>query len=127
MNNLYGTNIDLYIMNSNNKNMIDISKLFNEVFDNYISYPMKDTGEAYEASVALPGVKKSELSIKYQKGLIELNVKNSKFYDDFVYRLSVSNNVKAKDIQAVLENGVLSIKVEKPPKDLPQDIEVKSS
>jgi len=76
-----------------------------------------------------PGASKSDISIKIKKELngsdkLVVTFEGNKFIGKDTTELPLYSKTKAKDIDAKLEKGVLTIKVKKP-KDQEEEIEIK--
>lgn len=122
--------------------------LFNEnLFDNFFDTPfrtyrpvystrtdlmktdVKDIGNAYELSIAMPGVDKKDIQAELKDGVLTVSattqnenndkdendhyIRRERFYGTCSRSFSVDENVKQEDIKAKYENGVLTVLVPK--------------
>jgi HSP20 family protein len=103
--------------------------------------PQTDIVENKESlfiTMDLPGVKKEDLNIKLEKNMLEIEgridyapyEKLNPVYTEynignFARRFTVSNAVDTRNIEAVLRDGVLSLKLRKAPEAKPRVISVK--
>ena len=86
-----------------------------------------ETKSGYEIEVALPGVKKEDISIDFQEGRLtitgerkfERKEENKRYqmletqYGSFSRTFQLPDNVKAEDIKAEMEDGILMVTVPK--------------
>jgi HSP20 family protein len=104
-----------------------------KVLNNYLSsYKMPDAdiidnGDSYEIKVDVPGVDKKDVKLKVLKNSIELKAEKSqekeerkkgyyakeRAYSGYYRNIALPDEVKPKSAKAKMENGTLSITVEK--------------
>lgn len=96
----------------------------------------------YEISVELPGVKKEDISITLQEGLLTIQaearqeskeekegkiIRQERHYGKFSRSFNVGDNVSEDDIKASFDNGVLTIEAPKAPEVAPQQKRIEVS
>ena len=89
---------------------------------------------AYEISLELPGLKKEDIQITLNKGVLAIEaqskeektdmehgkiIRQERHYGKYVRSFELNQNIQQKDITAAFENGVLVIDVPKAPKEEP--------
>lgn len=120
---------------------------FSNFFDNSLlddlttkDVNMWEDDKSVHIEVAVPGIKENELDINLDNGMLSIRaVKEStekegdskkKIYissmkTSYSYSTSLPSNLDLSKVQAELENGVLSISIEKESKAKPRKIEIK--
>ena len=91
--------------------------IFNEFFRDpfqhgYLNEKIETTDESVELSVDIPGVKKEDVKLSVEDGVLYLKAQRG---PDFAYKSSWKLNriLDTDNISADLENGVLSLKIAK--------------
>lgn len=102
---------------------------------------VKDSGNAYEISVELPGVDKKDIHVSLQNGVLKLEaetrqekkeekegrvIRQERRYGKFVRSFDVGAQVQEKDITARFDNGILTLTAPKakPEKESVKRIEI---
>ena len=69
----------------------------------------------YTVSISVPGLTKDDLKISIKEGILKISYektegdKNNHFIDSFVKSYNIPDDVKEKDIEGKVENGVLTL------------------
>lgn len=94
---------------------------------------LKDKGDAYEVTAELPGVKKEDIHVTIENGVLSIEaetkqedkeekdgkiIRQERRYGKYVRSFSVGRDVKESDVDAAFDNGVLKLKV---PKGKPEE------
>ena len=127
------------------------NSLVKDFFDNEVNevYPSKaffkpstditETDDAFELEISVPGIKKDEIKIELNNGVLEISGerKNQReeakdkyhlseiTYGKFTRRFTLPDNVDADKIDAHVEDGVLSLSIPKSEERKPRLIDVK--
>ena len=95
---------------------------------------IKENDDHYEVTAELPGVKKEDIHITLDNGVLAIEaesrqeekeekegkvIRQERRYGKFVRSFTVGNAVKEADINANFENGILTLKAPKAPEDTP--------
>jgi len=108
-----------------------------EVGDWMPSVDIEETKEAFAIKAELPGVKKDDVSINIDKGV--LTIKGEKktetedkkrhrvecSYGSFVRSFTLPQSIKVDEVQAEYNNGILNLTIPKSEEAKPKEIEVK--
>ncbi len=106
---------------------------FNDCFGNddsadVMKTDIADEGGAYRLEVEVPGVDKKDVKISLDKGYLSItarvnssdnqghgkNIHRERFYGSFRRSFYVGNSIEKENISASMENGILTVKVNKP-------------
>jgi HSP20 family protein len=93
---------------------------FDKVFENsrFLSAPqtnIKKSDNEYKLFISIPGLTKEDLKITTKDGVLKISFErnektdNTYFVNNFVKSYYIPEDVKEKDIEGKVENGVLSI------------------
>jgi HSP20 family protein len=93
---------------------------FDKVFENsrFLSAPqtnIKKSDHEYKLFISIPGLTKEDLKITTKDGVLKISFEknektdNTYFVNNFVKSYYIPEDVKEKDIEGKVENGVLSI------------------
>jgi HSP20 family protein len=107
----------------------------------YLPVDIVDQGNAFQVKAALPGFKPEDVEVTYHDGVLSISAQRrreseSKQGSYLRRELSVGNysrsvqlqgDIKASDIKASFENGVLTVDVPKSPEAKPVKIPIGSS
>ena len=95
---------------------------------------IKENDGHYEVTAELPGVKKEDIHITLDNGVLSIEaeskqeekeekkgkvIRQERRYGKFMRSFTVGNAVKEADINASFENGILTLKAPKVPEDTP--------
>lgn len=100
---------------------------------------IEETPESYQMKVDIPGVDRENISITSENGILSLkaekkleknkNLKGYKYYErkasSYERSFRLNDSIDPENIQASLENGVVTINIPKKEKAKPKKIEVK--
>ena len=113
--------------------MLTTRSLFNDrLFDTFWDvgegqYATIDTDDGWSTEMDLPGVNKENLEVKLERGILSITGKRETLMKkSYSQRFRVPEGVTFNDIDCVLQDGVLSIKVKKPEEVKEKLIEVRS-
>lgn len=103
----------------------DFAKIANMIDDalNASTFDKVDKNNTYSKEIALAGFKRNEISIEAEDELIFIKAKNEKRGE--VKKTLVLEDIDYDSIQAVLEDGILSIFAKKIPTKQSRKIEIK--
>ena len=81
----------------------------------------KENEDSYELSFILPGFKKDDININIEDGvlIVSSTVEKDDFKQSFENRYQISDDVNVEDINAKMEDGILTLKIGKY-KELPK-------
>lgn len=93
---------------------------FDKVFENsrFLSAPqtnIKKSDNEYKLFISIPGLTKEDLKITTKDGVLKISFEknektdNTYFVNNFVKSYYIPDDVKEKDIEGKVENGVLTI------------------
>jgi HSP20 family protein len=102
----------------------------------YLPVDVSEDGESYRIQATLPGFKPEQVEVTVNDGVLSIEAKRSEektegegrylrrevLFGNYRRRLSLPGDVKAEDIKADFENGVLTVRVPRAPK--PQPVKV---
>ena len=103
---------------------------------------LKDKGDHYEVTAELPGVRKDDIHVTIENGVLSLEaetrqedkeekdgklIRQERRYGKYVRSFSVGRGIKESDIDASFENGVLKLSVpkSKPEQETKQRVAIK--
>lgn len=103
---------------------------------------LKDKGDAYEVTAELPGVKKEDIHVTIENGVLSIEaetkqedkeekdgriIRQERRYGKYVRSFGVGRGVKESDVDAIFENGVLKLSVPKarPEQEMKQRVSIK--
>lgn len=117
------------------KYLLPSEDLFSNFFDtfnrwesNVLKTDIHETKGAYEFNIDMPGFKKEDIKISLDKGYLTINatrkeadenseeknyLRKERYYGEVSRSYYLGNNVKADDINASFENGVLKLVISK--------------
>ena len=96
---------------------------------------IKELDDHYEITAELPGVKKEDLNITLEEGILTVEaetrqenkeekegrkISQERRYGKFSRSFNLGENVHEQEISAAFDNGILTIKAPKVPETLPQ-------
>jgi HSP20 family protein len=102
-------------------------KLFNDPFftafdkaleNKFLSSPetnIQKNDDGYAVSISVPGLTKEDLKISIKDSILKISyekaddVKGFQFIDSFVKSYTIPDNVKERDIEGRVENGILTL------------------
>ena len=129
----------------------NLNHLVNNFFDNDVSEvspntaffrpstEIKETGHSFDVLLAIPGIKKDEVNIELNNGVLEISgerknekkEENEKFhlseisYGKFTRRFQLPDNVDLEKIDATANDGILKVSIPKREETKPKQISVK--
>jgi len=98
--------------------------------DKVAAIDVHETDEAYKVNVDMPGVKKEDITISLENGVLTVKgetrqenkeekdgklIRQERHTGQFIRQLSVGSDVDASGVKAALDNGVLAITLPKKP------------
>lgn len=86
-------------------------------------YVGEDKGDRLELSVDLPGVKKEDVKVSFEKKVLTIKAERGERKYNKSYRI-VAAEVQSDKVTAKLEDGVLTVTMPKPEGSKPTDIPV---
>lgn len=117
------------------KYLLPSEDLFSNFFDtfnrwesNVLKTDIHETKGAYEFNIDMPGFKKEDIKISLDKGYLTINatrkevdenseeknyLRKERYYGEVSRSYYLGNNVKADDVNASFENGVLKLVISK--------------
>ncbi len=96
---------------------------------------IKELDDHYEITAELPGVKKEDLNITLEEGILTIEaesrqeskeekegrvIRQERRYGKFTRSFNLGGNVHESDITAAFDNGILAIRAPKVPESVPQ-------
>jgi HSP20 family molecular chaperone IbpA len=80
-----------------------------------MSYDVDENDKTITINVSVPGLKKEDIEVKVRDGrrLVLKSVKSSKYTPDFYYSFILPSEITKKGAIASLQDGVLTVKLEK--------------
>jgi HSP20 family protein len=106
------------------------SDFFNKTASTDVVYKpqacVKENDGVYEVEVELPGVKKEDISVRTESGvlIIQASRKRGEAESRYERRFRLSDELDAENIQASHENGVLRLEVKRKPEAAPKSITI---
>jgi HSP20 family protein len=108
---------------------------------NTLAFDVYDSDTAYTAVVALPGLDADQINVRLHDGSLTISAEmpqpqapenahpilQERTFGQFSRTIALPQPVKADAVEAVYENGILTLTVPKAPEAQPKQIEVKSS
>jgi HSP20 family protein len=102
------------------------------------SVDLSETEDKYEITAEVPGMKKEDIRVSFDKGVLTLNGERKfeeekkgknyhrmeRSYGRFERSFQLPEEVKPEQIKAVYQDGVLSVEIPKTEKPKPKSIEV---
>ena len=100
---------------------------------------LAETDKNYEVRLEIPGIKKEEIKISFQDGVLSIQGERrseekkedknyhrvERLYGKFERFFSLPNEVKGDEIKAGYNDGILTVEIPKTEKVLPRQIEIK--
>jgi HSP20 family protein len=122
--------MDVFLNDLENSNFLKNN--FNPSFD------IKENSKSFFIDIELPGIKKTDLKISIDKDTLIVQgekkiddnndlteISNySRSYGNFESKISLSKKINENTIEAKLENGILSIKLDKNENDRPKEVSI---
>lgn len=104
--------------------------VFSSLFDSSNWTPdveLKDEEKQFVIEVEVPGTKAENLDVSIENGvlLIRGEKKSGNYNKSFTRSFSLPDNTDPEKTSALLENGVLKIKIQKVPERIPKKIYIK--
>jgi len=112
-----------------------------EAADVSMGLDIAETDKEYVVKAELPGVKKNDIKVTFQEGILNIaaerkceevkeDERTQRHYSDFAYgkvsrSLRVPDAAEKDQVDAHLEDGVLTVKIAKGEHSKPKEIEVK--
>jgi HSP20 family protein len=107
----------------------------------YLPTDIEDTGSGYRITAPVAGFKPEEVEVTFQNGVLQLTARHAEEHEpesgNFIRRelargalqraIQLGNDVVADEIQASVENGMLTVEVPKARSTQPKKITVGSS
>lgn len=111
-----------------------------EFAGNTLAFDVYDSDQAYTAIVALPGLNAEQINVKLHDGALTINAEmpqpqapenarpllQERTFGKFTRTISLPQPVNADQVEAVYENGILTLTLPKVPEVQPKQIAVKS-
>jgi len=126
--------------------MVQLEKNINDFFQGYSDvrrnsgYPVinvLETDESFDLLAVMPGVKKEDVDISMEKGILTIKgikksdrkdntnyIRNERSFGEFQKSIQVGPNIDVNHIQASYKNGLLLITMKKEEKAKPKKIAV---
>jgi HSP20 family protein len=127
-----------------------MDKLFSDVFASpaagngaeartwYLPLDVVDQGNAYQVKGAIPGFKPEEVEVTYRDGLLSIKAQHREesestegdylrrelTYGNFARNIQLPGDVKADDIKATFDAGMLTVEIPKVPAPQPVKIPI---
>jgi len=123
----------MYLTKYNNPltqyNSFTYGDLFSDLFENFSHsintkfYNVGETDKGYSLELELPGFKKEEISVEINKEILSITAKSKR--KEINKSFSLWDGVDAENIEAVLEDGILKINLDKKEQPAPKKITLK--
>lgn len=107
-----------------------LDTMISKDFETYKDSNVKETENSYEIMFSIPGYKKDEIKIQFEKGFLKVSsnlsekTENSYYKKSFEKEIYISKDVDKNNIKAKLENGILIVNIQKLEKVKPIEINV---
>lgn len=136
------TKANNYLLDSLEKNWADFFNFpaprFNTQSPEMPAMDIAETDTGYAVSVDLAGVKKEDVNVKFENGILSISgekkeqhteenatcILKESSYGKFERSVKLPKNTDADTISAELKDGVLSVKIAKSPEAAPKQIEI---
>lgn len=102
----------------------EVYKAYNRITPNF---DFEDKGDSYRLEIALPGYNKSDLEVKFEDTALVISHETDKptaWKKSFKRRYSTPKDVDAKEIEAKMEDGILSLTLPKVKEKRPVSIKI---
>ncbi|OQY23947.1 MAG: hypothetical protein B6I37_04365 [Desulfobacteraceae bacterium 4572_35.2] len=86
---------------------------------------IEENKDAYLVKAELPGVKKEDVSVNIDNGVLTIKDRVECSYGSFVRSFTLPQTVKAEKVEAEYKNGILNLTIPKSEEARPKQIEVK--
>jgi HSP20 family protein len=101
---------------------------------------ISETKEGYHIEAPVPGFRPEDVEVTFTDGILTINAKRSEqqtrredtymrrevAYGNYRRQISLPGDVRADDIKATFENGILNVMVPRAPKPEPKRIQVRA-
>lgn len=103
---------------------ISLAHLFDHELSGYSRrFEVTEKDGGYELTLELPGFKSGDLDVQLEKGVLSVHAKNER--DEVESSITVGEDIDPDKVDAIIENGLLTIKLQKKESAKPRKVTVK--